>query len=71
MLGNLALTRKEREFKIIAIPEIEAALVNDPTQSDLLVMVIQSEWALGLKDYAQTHATFLKRIDPGLEGIVR
>jgi hypothetical protein len=62
VLGNLAMARSEREFKVVAIPELQAALARDPTQADLLVMIVTIERALGQEPEAR-YMDMLRRID--------
>jgi two-component SAPR family response regulator len=54
-LGNMAMQQEDIGWKRVAIPEIKRALVADPTQADLLGMLIASELAIGDVKSAQAH----------------
>jgi hypothetical protein len=54
-LGNMAMQQDDIGWKRVAIPEIRRALVTDPTQADILAMLIASELSVGLNEDAQKH----------------
>jgi hypothetical protein len=54
-MGNIAIQGQNKDWMKITIPEIKAALVTDPTQADLLFMLIVCDLTLGQNDEAQTY----------------
>lgn len=61
-LANLAVSRDNEQLKKIAIPEIKVALQTDPTQADLLAILITCELELKLDKDAQGHFEQFKRV---------
>ena len=55
LLGNIAVQNNNKDLMKVAIPEIKQALVTDPTQADLLAMLIVSDLTLGQNEEAQTY----------------
>lgn len=45
-----------------AIPEMRLAMISDPTQADILGMLVACERAVGQEDLAQAHYRWFKYI---------
>lgn len=54
MLGNIVL-QASPEWKLAALPELKAALETDPTQADLLAMLVSIDLSLDRTEEAQAY----------------
>lgn len=55
LLGNIALENADAAFLKAAVPELKVALQTDPTEADLLAMLIAFDLASGNTAEAQTY----------------
>lgn len=61
MLGNIVL-QASPEWKLAALPELKAALETDPTQADLLAMIVSIDLSLDRTEEAQAYYDQFKRM---------
>lgn len=54
MLGNLGIQNGD-DWKRVAIPELQHALITDPTQADLIAMLVASDLVLNRTEEAQRY----------------
>lgn len=62
---NIALRVEDKRWKAAAVAEAQAALRIDPTQADVMGMMIGCEMQLGRQDDAYRHLQAFKHIAPG------
>lgn len=62
LLGNLAIQQGSDEWKAAAVSELKMALDRDPTQADLLAMLIAFDLSLDRTAEAQTYYDQFKRV---------
>lgn len=61
-LANAAMQQSDPAWQRIAIPEIRHALQADPTQADILAMLVACELNLGLTSEARAHYAQFKYV---------
>lgn len=61
-LANMAMQQADAGWKVYAVPEIRRALRNDPTQADILAMLVACELSLGMNYEATQHYIQFKTV---------
>ena len=61
-MGNLGVQIDNKDLKRIAVPEMKAALVNDPTSADILAMLVACDLNLDRDTEAQLYYDQFKRV---------
>lgn len=62
LVANAGIQTKELSVKAALIPAVKQALISDPTQADLLAMLIDMDIAIGNQPEAQFYLNQFKRV---------